>query len=133
MNKELNFEETMKQLEILANELEKGDLPLDKSVAKFEEGMKLSQACVEMLEEAEKKISILFIYVVAEICFMSTLLFSSLRRLLKILSESWASFTAEPFMWRRIPTPVWLLKRYHPGRTEHAQRIKTTNCSLSVR
>lgn len=59
MNKELNFEETMKQLEILANELEKGDLPLDKSVAKFEEGMKLSQACVEMLEEAEKKISIL--------------------------------------------------------------------------
>lgn len=59
MNKELNFEETMKQLEILANELEKGDLPLDKSVAKFEEGMKLSQACVEMLEEAEKKIAIL--------------------------------------------------------------------------
>lgn len=59
MNRELNFEETMKQLEILANELEKGDLPLDKSVAKFEEGMKLSQACVEMLEEAEKKISIL--------------------------------------------------------------------------
>ena len=59
MNKELNFEETMKQLEVLANELEKGDLPLDKSVAKFEEGMKLSQACVEMLEEAEKKIAIL--------------------------------------------------------------------------
>lgn len=59
MNKELNFEETMKQLEVLANELEKGDLPLDKSVAKFEEGMQLSKACVEMLEEAEKKISIL--------------------------------------------------------------------------
>lgn len=59
MNKELNFEETIKQLEVLANELEKGDLPLDKSVAKFEEGMQLSKACVEMLEEAEKKISIL--------------------------------------------------------------------------
>lgn len=58
-NQEINFEETMKQLELIANELEKGDLPLDKSVAKFEEGMKLSKACVEMLEEAEKKISIL--------------------------------------------------------------------------
>lgn len=58
-NNEINFEETMKQLEELANELEKGDLPLDKSVAKFEEGMQLSRACIEMLEEAEKKISIL--------------------------------------------------------------------------
>lgn len=58
-NNEINFEETMKQLEELANELEKGDLPLDKSVAKFEEGMQLSRTCIEMLEEAEKKISIL--------------------------------------------------------------------------
>ncbi len=58
-NDKINFEETMKQLEELANELEKGDLPLDKSVAKFEEGMQLSKACIEMLEEAEKKISIL--------------------------------------------------------------------------
>ena len=58
-NNKINFEETMKQLEELANELEKGDLPLDKSVAKFEEGMQLSKACIEILEEAEKKISIL--------------------------------------------------------------------------
>ena len=56
---EINFEETIKELELIANELEKGELPLDKSVAKFEEGMKLSKACVEMLEEAERKISIL--------------------------------------------------------------------------
>ncbi len=58
-NQEINFEETIKELELIANELEKGELPLDKSVAKFEEGMKLSKACVEMLEEAERKISIL--------------------------------------------------------------------------
>ncbi len=58
-NQKINFEETIKELELIATELEKGDLPLDKSVAKFEEGMKLSKACVEMLEEAEKKISIL--------------------------------------------------------------------------
>ena len=58
-NNDINFEETMKQLELIANELEQGDLPLDKSVSKFEEGMKLSKTCVEMLEEAERKISIL--------------------------------------------------------------------------
>ena len=58
-NQEINFEETIEELELIANELEKGELPLDKSVAKLEEGMKLSKACVEMLEEAERKISIL--------------------------------------------------------------------------
>ena len=42
-NKEINFEDTMKKLENIANELEKGDLDLDTSVSKFEEGMKLSK------------------------------------------------------------------------------------------
>ena len=59
MGKELNFEDAMKQLEEIANELEKNDLDLDTSVKKFEEGMKLSKQCSEMLENAEKKISIL--------------------------------------------------------------------------
>ena len=36
-----SFEENMKKLEQIATELEKGDLDLDTSVAKFEEGMKL--------------------------------------------------------------------------------------------
>ena len=58
-NKEINFEDTMKKLENLANELEKGDLDLDTSVSKFEEGMKLSKKCNEILENAEKRISIL--------------------------------------------------------------------------
>lgn len=56
---ELNFEEAMKQLEIIASELEKGDLDLDKSVAKFEEGMKLSKQCSNLLQDAEKRITIL--------------------------------------------------------------------------
>lgn len=56
---EANFEETIKKLETIANELEKGDLNLDESVAKFEEGMKLSKACNDILENAEKRISIL--------------------------------------------------------------------------
>ncbi len=55
----MNFEETIKQLESIAGELEKGDLNLDESVSKFEEGMKLSKACNEILENAEKRITIL--------------------------------------------------------------------------
>ena len=55
----LNFEEAMKKLEEIANELEKNDLDLDSSVSKFEEGMKLSKQCSQMLEDAEKRISIL--------------------------------------------------------------------------
>ncbi len=58
-NKEINFEDTMKKLENIANELENGDLDLDTSVSKFEEGMKLSKKCNEILENAEKRISIL--------------------------------------------------------------------------
>ena len=50
---ELNFEEAMKQLEEIANVLENGNLSLDESVNKFEEGMKLSKKCNEILEEAE--------------------------------------------------------------------------------
>lgn len=58
-NDNANFEEIMKQLEIIANELEKGNLNLDESVKKFEEGIMLSKKCNEILEKAEKKISIL--------------------------------------------------------------------------
>ena len=56
---ENSFEENMKKLEQIATELEKGDLDLDTSVAKFEEGMKLSKKCSEILENAEKKITVL--------------------------------------------------------------------------
>ena len=54
-----SFEEKMKKLEEIATELEKGELDLDTSVSKFEEGMKISKECNEMLEKAEKKISML--------------------------------------------------------------------------
>lgn len=56
---ELNFEETMKKLEQIAGELEKGDLNLEESVAKFEQGIELSKQCNKYLEEAEKRITIL--------------------------------------------------------------------------
>ena len=56
---EMNFEESMQELEKIATELEKGDLSLEESVSKFEEGMKLSKKCNTIIEEAEKKITIL--------------------------------------------------------------------------
>lgn len=59
MKQELNFEEAMKRLEEIAQELEKGDLDLDQAVKKFEEGMALSKKCNEILQEAEKRITIL--------------------------------------------------------------------------
>lgn len=58
-NKELNFEETMQELERIVQELEKGDLNLDDSINKFEEGMKLSKSVSDYLEKAEKKITVL--------------------------------------------------------------------------
>lgn len=59
MNENMNFEENMKQLEQIANELEKGNLDLDTSVEKFEEGMKISKECSDILEKAERKITML--------------------------------------------------------------------------
>ena len=57
--KELNFEENMNKLEKIVQELEKGDLNLDDTIKKFEEGMKISKECNKYLEDAEKKITVL--------------------------------------------------------------------------
>lgn len=59
MEDKLNFEETMKQLEEIVQELENGELNLDDSIEKFEKGMKLSKDASKYLEDAEKKITIL--------------------------------------------------------------------------
>ena len=58
MSKE-NFEESMKKLEEIVTELENGNLNLDDSVSKFEEGMKIAKTCSSILESAEKKVTIL--------------------------------------------------------------------------
>lgn len=54
-----NFEKNMENLENIVTELENGDLNLDESIAKFEEGIKISKQCNKILEDAEKKITIL--------------------------------------------------------------------------
>ena len=57
--KEENFEKAMQDLETIAQELESGKLNLDEAVEKFEKGIQISKKCSDMLEKAEKKISIL--------------------------------------------------------------------------
>ena len=53
------FEDCIQRLEKVVQELEKGDVPLEKSLTLFEEGMQLSTACRKELEEAEGKVEIL--------------------------------------------------------------------------
>ena len=53
------FEECLQRLETIVQELEKGDVPLEKSLMLFEEGMQLSASCRKELEDAEGKVEIL--------------------------------------------------------------------------
>lgn len=53
------FEDCIQRLERIVQELEKGDVPLEKSLTLFEEGMQLSTTCRKELEEAEGKVEIL--------------------------------------------------------------------------
>ena len=59
MKEEKSFEDNLKELEKIANNLESGNLNLDYAIKEFERGMVLSKKCTEKLEEAEKKINIL--------------------------------------------------------------------------
>ena len=54
-----SFEKAMKKLEQIVQELESGDLPLEKAIHKFEEGVKLSRFCSDTLDETEKRITVL--------------------------------------------------------------------------
>lgn len=55
----MKFEESLERLEKIVLELEKGEVPLEKSLTLFEEGMQLSASCRQQLEEAEGKVEIL--------------------------------------------------------------------------
>ena len=59
MKKQESFESAIDKLEKIVAEMEKGDLPLENALAKFEEGMKLHDFCSKKLDEVEKKITIL--------------------------------------------------------------------------
>jgi exodeoxyribonuclease VII small subunit len=57
--KSLNLEKSLADLESLVDELESGDLPLEKAMQKFVDGIKLTRQCQAALKEAEQKVSIL--------------------------------------------------------------------------
>ncbi|MTI88845.1 MAG: exodeoxyribonuclease VII small subunit [Balneolaceae bacterium] len=52
----LGFEEALKELESIVSNLEDEDITLEKSVELYEEGIKLSKFCTEILEQAELRI-----------------------------------------------------------------------------
>ena len=57
MDNNLSFEENMKKLSEIVSELEKGDIPLEKSVELYGEGVKLSALCKNKLDNAKIKIT----------------------------------------------------------------------------
>ena len=57
--KSFNLEKSLQELEDLVEELESGDLPLEKAMKKFETGIKLTRGCQAALKDAEQKVEIL--------------------------------------------------------------------------
>ena len=59
MTSEKSFESSLEELEQIVRHLEAGDLPLDRSLELFEQGVRLSRECQKRLDEAERKVEIL--------------------------------------------------------------------------
>lgn len=56
MEKERTFEEALKELEMLVRDLESGTLALEKSLEKYQQGVKLAKYCHDLLQKAEEVI-----------------------------------------------------------------------------
>lgn len=56
---EIKFEDALKKLEKIVEDLEKGDLSLEEALKKYQEGIELSRNCSQRLESAKKKIETL--------------------------------------------------------------------------
>jgi exodeoxyribonuclease VII small subunit len=56
---EKSFESSLEELEQIVRQLEGGDLPLDRALELFEQGVRLSRECQKRLDEAERKVEIL--------------------------------------------------------------------------
>jgi exodeoxyribonuclease VII small subunit len=59
MKEKQSFEEDMKRLQKIVEELSGGKLTLGESLKKYEEGIKLAQSCSLLLNEAERKVELL--------------------------------------------------------------------------
>lgn len=53
------FEQSLTALQQIVEQLEKGDLPLEDALARFEQGVGLVRECQQALSEAEQKVQIL--------------------------------------------------------------------------
>jgi len=58
-NKTVNLEKALEELEAIVEALESGDLPLEKAMKKFEDGIRLTRDCQAALKDAEQKVEIL--------------------------------------------------------------------------
>lgn len=56
---EIKFEEAIKKLEKIVEDLENGDLSLDDALKKYQDGMEMARLCNQRLENAKKKIDVL--------------------------------------------------------------------------
>ena len=54
-----SFESSLEALEQIVRQLEQGELPLERSLELFEQGIRLSKECQERLSQAERRIEIL--------------------------------------------------------------------------
>lgn len=54
-----SFESSLRRLEQIVREMESGELPLERSLELFEQGVRLSRECQERLDEAERRIEVL--------------------------------------------------------------------------
>ena len=59
MSKELKFEDMMARLEKIVDDLESGDMPLDESLKKYEEGIKMLRLCRKRLDDTKRKVDLL--------------------------------------------------------------------------
>jgi exodeoxyribonuclease VII small subunit len=57
--KSLDLEKSLSELEAIVEELESGELPLEKAMQKFEQGIKLTRGCQSALKDAEHKVQVL--------------------------------------------------------------------------
>ena len=59
MEKKITFEAAIKELEEIVKTLENGDEAIDRSIALYERGVSLTKYCMDILEKAEQKVSVL--------------------------------------------------------------------------
>lgn len=57
MSEKFNFEEAMKRLNVISEQLERDDVPLDEAMILFEEGLELSKKCQLVLDDYEVRVN----------------------------------------------------------------------------